>query len=147
MSQYVPTWMLIAQQELTRGVHEIPGPESNPRILVYHAATSFQATSDEVPWCSSFVNYCLQHAGYEGTRSAAARSWLTWGEPIDDPRYGAIVVLARGKNPAQGHVGFLTGHRESDDKILLLAGNQNDAVSIAAFDPPRVLAYRWPRGA
>lgn len=142
-----PPWMEIAERELARGVHEIPGPEANPRIVQYHAATSFEATSDEVPWCSSFVNYCLQHAGYEGTRSAAARSWLTWGEPIDDPRYGAIVVLARGKNPAQGHVAFLTAHREEDGNLLLLGGNQGNAVSIAAFGTERVLSYRWPKGA
>lgn len=142
----IPDWMQIAERELARGVREYAGPADNPRIVQYHAATSFQATDDEVPWCSSFVNWCLQHAGYEGTRSAAARSWLTWGEPLDQPMYGAITVLARGKNPAMGHVGFFTDRRP-DGKVLLLGGNQNDSVSIAAFDAPRVLSYRWPKGA
>ena len=138
-----PEWMIVATRELAHGVKEVPGPEANPRIVDYHAATSFEATSDEVPWCSSFVNWCLQHAGYEGTRSAAARSWLTWGEPLDDPRYGAITVLARGKNPSLGHVGFFTGYE--GDLVQILGGNQGNAVSIAGYPSARVLAYRWPR--
>lgn len=138
-----PEWMQRAEAELAAGVREVRGPEANPRIVEYHAATSFEATSDEVPWCSSFVNWCLQHAGYEGTRSAAARSWLTWGEPLDEPRYGCIVVLSRGSNPKRGHVGFCVQHR--DEEVRLLAGNQHDAVTIEAFSTARVIAYRWPR--
>ena len=55
-----PPWMVLAEQELARGVREYAGPAANPRIVDYHAATSFAATDDEVPWCSSFVNWCLQ---------------------------------------------------------------------------------------
>ena len=139
----IPVWMRAAEAELARGVREIAGTEHHPRILEYHAATSFQASTDEVPWCSSFVNWCMQQAGYDGTRSAAARSWLTWGEPLEQPTYGAITVLARGKNPALGHVGFFTDRRGTD--VLLMSGNQGNAVSIAAYPVARVLGYRWPR--
>ena len=140
-----PEWMEVAERELARGVREYVGPGDNPRIVEYHAATSFRATDDEVPWCSSFVNWCFQQVGYEGTRSAAARSWLHWGTSLDHPHYGCVVVLARGKNPSLGHVGFFTDRRP-DGKVVLLSGNQGNAVSIAAFDAQRVLDYRWPRG-
>ena len=139
-----PEWMQVAERELARGVRELPGPADNPRIVEYHAATSFRATDDEVPWCSSFVNWCLQQTGREGTRSAAARSWLYYGTALDAPEYGCIVVLARGTNPAQGHVAFYTDTRP-DGHLLLLGGNQSDAVSIAAYPSDRLLAYRWPR--
>jgi uncharacterized protein (TIGR02594 family) len=132
-----------AERELARGVRELPGVQHNTRILEYHDATSLRATNDEVPWCSSFVNWCLQHAGYEGTQSAVARSWLRWGEELDRPTYGCITVLSRPGNPWQGHVGFYTDHRH--DAVLLLGGNQSNAVSIAAYDPSRVLSYRWPK--
>ena len=95
--------------------------------------------------CSSFVNWCFQQVGYEGTRSAAARSWLHWGTSLDHPHYGCVVVLARGKNPSLGHVGFFTDRRP-DGKVVILGGNQGNAVSIAAYDAQRVLDYRWPRG-
>ena len=141
-----PLWMRIAEAELAASVREVPGPDSNPRIVEYHSATSFKATDDRVPWCSSFVNWCLREAGIPGTRSAAARSWLTWGDPLETPEYGCIAVLARGTNPAQGHVGFYTDTKP-DGHILVLGGNQADAVSIAAYAPARVLAYRWPHAA
>jgi uncharacterized protein (TIGR02594 family) len=134
--------MAVAEAELARGVREIPGPQHEARILAYHQATAFRATSDEVPWCASFVSWCLREAGVASTNSAAARSYLQWGQALDDPRYGAITVLARGKSPAMGHVGFYVGARE--DAVLLLGGNQGNAVSIAAFPRERVLAYRWP---
>ena len=139
-----PPWMVLAEQELARGVREYAGPAANPRIVDYHAATSLAATDDEVPWCSSFVNWCLQHAGYEGTRSAKARSWLTWGDPLDAARYGAIAVFARGKNPTQGHVAFFTDWQD-EDTMLILGGNQHDAVSIIAKPAATLLSLRWPR--
>jgi hypothetical protein len=47
----------IATQEL--GVAEIYGDVHNKRILEYHQATRLKATTDEVAWCASFVNWCL----------------------------------------------------------------------------------------
>lgn len=134
--------MVIAERELASGVREVPGARHNPRIVEYHAATTLRATSDEVPWCSAFVNWCLLEAGEPGTRSAAARSWLRWGVALEVPRYGAVAVLSRGADPARGHVGFFL--RERDDAVLVLGGNQGNAISIAAFPRTRVLAFRWP---
>jgi uncharacterized protein (TIGR02594 family) len=134
--------MAHAVGELARTVKEVPGHAANPRILAYHRATTYQATSDEVPWCSSFVNWCLQEAGVTPTRSAAARSWLKWGEPLLQPRYGAITVLSRGLNPAQGHVGFFVSEQEG--LVFLLGGNQSNAVSINGFRPERIVGIRWP---
>jgi len=45
------------------GQKEIIGPKANEQILHYHAATSLHANSDEVPWCSAFVNWCYIIAG------------------------------------------------------------------------------------
>lgn len=136
--------MRVAEAELAAHIREVPGPGNSPRVLEYHATTAYHATSDAVPWCSAFVNWCFREAGISGTHSAAARSWLAWGDPLDQPEYGCVTVLARGTNPAQGHVGFFTDRRP-DGHILLLGGNQGDAVSIAAYAPEKVLAYRWPR--
>lgn len=137
-----PAWMIVAERELARGVREVPGARHDPRVLKYHAATTLHATSDEVPWCSAFVNWCLVSAAIAGTRSAAARSWLTWGVALEAPRFGAITVLQRGTNPAQGHVGFYVDARS--DAVLLLGGNQGNAVSMAAYPRGRVLGFRWP---
>ena len=138
----LPEWYLIAKKEMAEGVKEIRGSEHNPRVLEYHSATSLKATDDETPWCSSFVNWCVKQAGLKGTNSAAARSWLNWGAELDSPKEGCIVVLSRGNNPWQGHVGFFVDVREG--KILILGGNQSNEVNISYYSGSRLLSYRWP---
>jgi hypothetical protein len=43
-----------------------------------------------------------------------------------------------------GHVGFVVGEDMARHALLLLGGNQGNAVSVAAFDRNRVVGYRWP---
>jgi len=137
---FYPSWLTIAQKEL--GVSEIKGSKHNDRILEYHEATTLRATEDEVPWCSSFIVWCMEQAGQGSTKSAAARSWLKYGSELKVPAFCCIAVLSRGSNPKSGHVGFIV--HEGKDKILLLGGNQGDKVSIASFKKSQVISYRWP---
>lgn len=94
------------------------------------------------PWCAAFVNSVLKEQGIEGTGSLAARSFLTRGTPVSDPKKGDVVVLSRGSDPTKGHVGFYVGPGEKEGYIKVLGGNQNDAVSIKEFPVERVLGYR-----
>lgn len=135
-----PNWLAIAIKEL--GVSEVPGDQHNKRIVEYHATTTLKATTDEIPWCSSFVNWCINESGLIGTNMAAARSWLGWGARLSIPALGCVVVISRGTNVAQGHVGFYTGAEGSNIKIL--GGNQGNQVSVALFPKDRLLGYRWP---
>lgn len=134
-----PHWMPIALNEL--GTHEVAGDADNPRIVTYHQATSLKSTDDETPWCSAFANWVLREAHVSTTKSALARSWLTWGRTTG-ARYGAITVLSRGTSPTQGHVGFLVDANATH--LWLLGGNQGDAVNLARFEQTRVLGMRWP---
>lgn len=142
------SWMPIALREI--GVRENLAPDQScARVVEYLRTTTLdeaQASNDATPWCSGFVNWCLEHAGVAGTRSAAARSWLDWGRPLVKPRRGVITVLSRG---AGGHVGFYIGRGTlsfgGQPSVDLLGGNQNNEVCIASFDPDRVLGYRVPR--
>lgn len=135
-----PDYIEIAEKELN--VKEIPGKASNHRVLEYHAATELAATDDAVPWCSAFVNWVLKQARYRRSHSAAARSWLSVGEPIKKFEQYCIVILSRGKSPWQGHVGF--GIEVNEDKIKVLGGNQGDKVCYAEYPISRVLGYRRP---
>jgi uncharacterized protein (TIGR02594 family) len=133
-----PAWLAIARREM--GQHEVAGAASNPRILEYHATTTLHATSDEVPWCAAFVNWCLRQAGINGTGSAAAVSYLKWG--IETDRLpGAVIVL---RTPAGHHVGFYAG--EDPTHIRLIGGNQSDQVKLSTYplSTYRVMACRWP---
>lgn len=140
----IPVWMHLAMEELRTGTREVAGARHNPRIIEYHSCTTLRADTDESAWCSSFVNWCFQRSGMASTKKANARSWLNWGTEIRTPRYGCVTVLWR-ESPSswKGHVGFYVSHRGSK-KILLLGGNQGNAVSIAAYPAHRLLSYRWP---
>ena len=137
-----PKWLEVAQREI--GVKEYPGPQHNPRIVEYATHTSLGAKSDEVAWCSSFVNWCMAQAELEGTGSAAARSWLTWGVDLKQPVPGCVAVFKRGADPAQGHVAFYVSH--TDRTVNVLGGNQSNQVKIAPYKAENRLSYRWPKG-
>lgn len=121
---------------------EIKGPQNNPRIIEYHKTTLLGAKTDEVPWCSSFVNWTMREAGFKGTDSAAAASWAKWGVK-SEPVVGAVVMVLRG-GKSIGHVGFYLGEGKTPDRIKVLGGNQGDAVSIAEFPRSYVFDYRMP---
>ncbi len=136
-----PPWLAIALAE--RGTREVRGGRDNPRIVEYLRSTNLRAplaADDETPWCSAFVNWCVERSGFEGTDSAWARSWLSWGRTLEQPSRGCITVLDRG--PGSGHVGFFVGEKGRD--VELLGGNQRDAVTIATFPRDRVLGHRLP---
>lgn len=139
-----PPWMPIARQEI--GVRTYPNGQSNPRITDYHSHTNIAGYDDKASWCSSFINWTLAQVGIAGTRSALARSWLTWGEPLSEPVLGCIAVLSR-DDPAgwKGHVGFLL--KIDHEYVYLLGGNQLDQVREHQYPKDTVLGYRWPSDA
>ncbi|WP_062225650.1 TIGR02594 family protein [Aureimonas frigidaquae] len=97
-------------------------------------------------WCAAFVNAALAANGLPGTGSLAARSFMNYGEATNDPRRGDIVVLSRGNNAAQGHVGFFEGYDEKGN-VRVLGGNQSNGVNTQTYDRDRVLGFRSIPGA
>ncbi|OYT92496.1 MAG: TIGR02594 family protein [Burkholderiales bacterium PBB3] len=134
-------WLPVAYAEA--GVVPAPVGACNPRIRAYHTGTNVAGYDDKVSWCSSFANWCLGQVGLAGTGSALARSWLEWGQSLQAPRVGCIVVLYR-DDPAswKGHVGFFV--RAGAEQVFLWGGNQLGTVCENAYPLASVLAYRWP---
>lgn len=134
-------WFPIAHAEV--GVHEVVGSGDNPRIVEYLRSTTLAApevSNDETPWCSAFVNWCVEKAGHAGTDSAWARSWLNWGKKTTNPSPGCVAVFRREVN--SGHVAFFVG--ESNKGIRVLGGNQGNAVNISVYPTGRLLGFRVP---
>lgn len=147
-----PSWYTIAWGEI--GNREIPGSKTNPRIREYLKTCSNLSraawSKDETPWCSGFVNWNIEEAGYIGTKHALAKSWAAWGfevGPVEEAPRGSIVVLQKRGNPIGGkgyHVTFLN-HVEQH-LLEGLGGNQSDQVQLSWYDLQEwnVRGCKWP---
>jgi uncharacterized protein (TIGR02594 family) len=136
-------WMDRAKQEM--GITEVPGREDNPRIEEYLTTTDTPLPrdySDEVAWCSAFVNWNFKQEGIKGTGSAWSQSWREWGKGLSDPKFGCVVVFHW--SGIRGHVGFVWDW--DNEGIFVLGGNQHNSVNITYFRYDNVVAYRWPKG-
>ena len=145
------SWMDIAKAEFGVSENALPGKHS-ARIIEYQQTCTLKATTDETPWCSTFVNWVMQQAGYTGTNNALARSWATWGRAIETPEYGCITVIKKKNATSDAATGSSTGNhvgffvRKGSTTIRLLGGNQGDKVKysnffLASYD---IIAYRLP---
>lgn len=144
-----PFWM--AKARAYEGLAEVPGPTSNTTIVSWAknmggwVAAFFR--DDATPWCSLFVNRVLQESGLSmsGSEGSAAllraRSFETYGRPLEIPAVGAVVVFSR---DGGGHVGFYCG--ETLHAIRCLGGNTNDRVQETWISKRRLVATRWPVG-
>lgn len=133
-------WTAEARRHI--GTREIPGAQHEAKIIQWWKAIKRGGIkTDEVSWCAAFVGGCLEAVGIVSSRYESAKSYLAWGQPLPAPAYGCIVVFER---DGGGHVGFVVGQDKSG-RLLVLGGNQGNAVSIAPFDRSRVSGYRWPQ--
>jgi uncharacterized protein (TIGR02594 family) len=139
-----PRWLTGARRYV--GLREVPGTRHNPVIINWWSKIGQAFRDDETAWCAGFVGGVLEETGIRSTRSAAARSYARYGTRLTGPAVGAIVSFWRGsRNGWSGHVGFVVG-RDAAGNLMVLGGNQGNAVSIVPFDMARVLAYTWPTG-
>ena len=133
------------------GVTEIPGKESDSQVLAMLRLDQQWPEDDDVPWCSAFTNYIAWLLRLPRSKSLMARSWLSIGKPIplEEAVPGFDIVIFKrggGAQPgpevinAPGHVGFFAGI--DGNNVLVLGGNQADAVNISAFPAKRVLGVR-----
>lgn len=123
------------------GLREIKGANHSPEILQFWKDIKRGGIKDdETPWCAAFVGAMLERAGIQSSRSDGSKSFLNWGVKLNEPTVGCIVVFTR---DGGGHVGFVVG-RDAAGNLLVLGGNQSDAVNVKAFGRDRVVGYRWP---
>jgi uncharacterized protein (TIGR02594 family) len=126
------------------GLKEYPGARHNETIVDCSATVGHSwVKDDEPPWCASFVGAVLAQVGLPHTGKLNARSYLDLGKEVNlaDAEVGDVVVFWRGSpRAATGHVGFYAGKDERG--ILVLGGNQGNAVSVAPYSYGRLLAVR-----
>ncbi|HRC61590.1 MAG TPA: TIGR02594 family protein [Dehalococcoidia bacterium] len=133
-----PVWLRIARADI--GLREIKGAPTAPKIAAWLQQLGAWWRDDEQPWCGTCLAAWMKGAGLSIPKAwYRALAWAQWGAEVA-PTPGAVVVFQR---PGGGHVGLLVG-RTNTGALLVLGGNQSDAVCILAFNPARVVAIRWP---
>ena len=102
-------------------------------------------------WCAAFVNAVLADSNMINLQDMnhpqplTARSFLDWGQPVEKPQPGDIVVFPRGTSDWEGHVGFYVGwEQKADGRVFwkILGGNQKDSVSIDLYPASKALGIR-----
>jgi len=141
-------------QRFVGQVFERAGVQDHPLIQWWLSLCGYGLDShDEVPWCSAFCQGPTYELRLPRSKSAAARSWLTVGIPVplDRAEVGFDVVILKRGGPGQpgpdviaapGHVGFFGGHEAAAGRLLVLGGNQGDAVTLGSFRTDDLLGVR-----
>lgn len=136
----ITPWLDEARKHI--GLTETKGGRHNPEIVQFWKDIKRGGIKDdETPWCAAFVGAMLERVDIRSSRFESAKSYLAWGQLLVEPVPGCIVVFTR---QGGGHVGFCVG-RDKDGNLLVLGGNQGDAVNVKAFPLSRVSGYRWPK--
>lgn len=136
-----PKWLNLARQFI--GLREVKGGKHAPEIVQFWKDIKRGGIKDdETPWCAAFVGAMLERSGIHSSRFESAKSYLQWGEALNEPCLGCVVVFSR---DGGGHVGFCVG-KDTAGNLLVLGGNQGDEVNVRAFPVARVTGYRWPTG-
>jgi len=141
-------WIASARKHI--GLKEIAGSNHNKNIVTwlkempkYSKAVKAWWANDEMAWCGTFVGAMLgQNGRYVVPNWFRAKDWgdSTTMTRLSKPAYGCLVVFGR---EGGGHVGFVVG-QDDKGRLMVLGGNQSNAVNIMAFDKSRVLGYYWP---
>ncbi|MGJ4899697.1 CHAP domain-containing protein [Bradyrhizobium oligotrophicum] len=120
---------------------------ANPLIVLFFLSTGLKPAGDTTPWCSAFLNWCLQHASpsFDGTKDAGSQSFIqnNWGEevwhrgdiwPPKNAGRGDVAVFTEKSDPAHGHVAFFDGPTPGQpDHIDVLGGNQFNKAGLHTF--------------
>lgn len=109
---------------------------ANPVILGFFSATNTvpRPNGDQTSWCAAFVSFCLMVAGRDSPLSALSGDYRRFGEKVQNPEKGDLVVYSERKERGEagyGHVGFYVS--ENDDGIQTLGGNQSNSVRTTTY--------------
>jgi uncharacterized protein (TIGR02594 family) len=117
-------------------------PAPAPELQVFRPVAN--PRSDEAPWAAAFINHTTQKAGIESAESERACDWLKWGQPFEKPSLGSVAIFDFGQGACRGHIGMVVG--KCGNALVVLGGNQQNAVKRLAFANDHIAGFRVPPG-
>lgn len=140
-----PLWLQAGMKYI--GLKETPGSRDNPIIIDWAkdegGSIEDSYTHDSIPWCALFANMTLTKAGLKGTETLWALDFAGKWPSVKLPgvAVGAFAPMLR---DGGGHIGIVVG-KDQHGNIMLLGGNQSDAVNIKPFATSRLnKGFWWP---
>jgi len=105
-------------------------------LIPFRQDSSAQYASDGTAWCSAFVNYCVEQNGHQGTDSARASDWNTFGTADSQPHVGDIAYR-------NGHC-VIVSSVGSNGAFTMIAGNSgaNGCVAYESYGSSSGYSYR-----
>ena len=141
-----PLWLEAGMKFI--GLKEAPGSKDNKIIIDWAkdegGAIEATYTHDSIPWCALFANMTLTKAGLKGTETLWALDFAgKWPSiKLAGAAVGAFAPMLR---DGGGHIGIVVG-KDQHGNVMLLGGNQSDAVNIKPFSRSRLnKGFWWPK--
>lgn len=131
----------VTEAKKYKGLKEIRGYRHNKTIQRWLQQLRAWWRDDETPWCGVFVAHCLTHARRGIPKHwYRAKAYAKYGTALSKPAYGCLGVMSR---KGGGHVCIIIG-KTRDGRLVVIGGNQNNQVSIAAYPRSRFSHFIWP---
>lgn len=93
------------------------------------------------PSCASTLCASLEDSGYKSTKSAAAKSYMKFGDPCE-LKPGAILVFSF----VEGHFHVTCCRRVVSDTLVdAIGGNQGHLLQTCTYNRKYLKAIRWPK--
>lgn len=138
-AQTMPPWM--AELHRRMGLHEVTHKAS---LIDFLKIGKFLGDPARLPWCGDAIESAVAKVlPSEALPSNPfwAQAWASFGIDVREPIVGAIGVIRW--SAKAGHVGVVAGVEAG--KVILLGGNQSNAITLASFPRDRFIAFRWPK--
>jgi len=136
----MPPWM--AEMVRRKGLHE---GRDNKELSDWLKAGKFLGNPAKLPWCGDAVETAIVKT-LPGEIVPAnpfwAQAWKDFGIDAKGPKVGAIGVIRWSKTA--GHVGIVAAYDEKKKRVLLVGGNQSNAITLTWFALSKFIAFRWP---
>jgi uncharacterized protein (TIGR02594 family) len=143
----------LAKMRAMTGTKEVPGPKNNPLIIGWARSLAIRYpdlkpdlswyTLDSIAWCGLACGEAVGECdpGFKPPAGLlGAGNWANWGQKLDEPTPGAILVFVR----KGGHHVTLY-ESEMNGRLYCRGGNQTDTVNVSSRTD-RPIAIRWPPG-
>lgn len=138
-TQTMPPWM--AEMYRRMGLHEVQHKAS---LIDFLKIGRFLGDPASLPWCGDAVESCIAKvlpAEPLPSNPFWAQGWASFGIDVKAPLVGSVGVIRW--SAKSGHVGIVAGVEGS--KVVLLGGNQSNAITLASFSRAKFTAFRWPK--